>query len=216
MKPVVLGIAGGTGSGKTTVAEAVIAAVGAECLAFLAADSYYRDIEWTSEAHLLAHNFDHPSALDSELLATHIRKLKADVDIAVPIYDFVRHRRMTAMRPVEARPVVIVEGILILALPEIRELLDLKIFVDTEADLRLIRRIRRDLEERGRPIEDVLRQYEQTVRAMHREFVEPSKEWADVIIPQGGHNKAALELVIARVEQLISASSRKAREILNR
>jgi uridine kinase len=198
-----LGIAGGTGSGKTTVAEAILEAVGAQRIAFLAADSYYLDVAWQNEAHLLGHNFDHPSALDISLLATHIGQLKNGCPIDAPVYDFVHHRRSSECRRIESRPVVLVEGILLLALPEIRELLDIRVFVDTDADVRLIRRIRRDLSERGRSIQDVLRQYEETVRPMHLEFVEPSKRWAHVIIPEGGYNDKALALVVAHVEQLL-------------
>jgi uridine kinase len=200
----VLGVAGGTGSGKTTVARAILDAVGAERIAFLEQDSYYRDVEWGTEAELLRHNFDHPDALDDDLLAAHVAELKAGRAIEVPIYDFVRHRRTARSRRVEPRPVVLLEGILIFVEPALRRLLDFKIYVDTDADLRLIRRLRRDLAERGRSVDDVLHQYLDTVRPMHLEFVEPSKRWADLIIPEGGENRVALEMVVARVEQLLA------------
>ena len=199
----VLGVAGGTGSGKTTVARAILERVGQHRIAFLEQDSYYRDIEWRSDAELLHHNFDHPSALDNELMVEQVRALKSGRPIEVPIYDFVRHRRTTTTRHVEPRPVVVLEGILLFAEPALRRLLDFKIFVDTDADLRLIRRLGRDMAERGRAVDDVLRQYLETVRPMHLEFVEPSKRWADVIIPEGGENLVALEMVVARVEQLL-------------
>jgi uridine kinase len=198
-----IGVAGGTGSGKTTVARSVREGVGADRIAFLEEDSYYRDIEWRSEEELLHHNFDHPAAIDSELLVAHLLALKAGHPIEVPIYDFVHHRRTARTRRVEPRPVVLLDGILILVEPALRDLLDFKIYVDTDADLRLIRRLGRDLAERGRTLQDVLRQYLETVRPMHLEFVEPSKRWADLIIPEGGENRVALEMVVARVEQLL-------------
>lgn len=204
--PVTLGVAGGTGSGKTTVAQAILNAVGPDRIAFLPQDNYYRDIEWRGEAHLREHNFDHPSALDTALLVEQIAALKAGRPIEAPLYDFVRHRRRGETRPVESQPVILVEGILLYAEPEIRELLDFKIYVDTDADVRLMRRIRRDIRERGRDLDDVLRQYMETVRPMHLEFVEPSKRWADVIVPEGGANRVAMQMVVARVEQLLGAA----------
>jgi uridine kinase len=204
MGPVALGVAGGTGSGKTTVAHSILSAVGAERISFLAQDNYYRDIEWEDEAQLLAHNFDHPGAIDTELMVDHLRALKAGRPIELPVYDFVRHRRTSETRRIEARPVILIEGILLFVEPELRALLDFKIFVDTDPDVRLVRRIRRDLAERGRSVADVLRQYMATVRPMHLEFVEPSKRWADVIVPEGGENRVALEMVAARVEQLLA------------
>jgi uridine kinase len=181
----------------------VLDAVGPERIAFLEQDSYYRDIEWRSATELLRHNFDHPLALDNELLVAHLHALKAGLPIEVPVYDFVRHRRTAATRRVAAQPVVLLEGILIFVEPGLRELLDFKIFVDTDADLRLISRLGRDMSERGRSVEEVLRQYLETVRPMHQEFVEPSKRWADVILPEGGENRVALEMVVARIEQLL-------------
>jgi uridine kinase len=204
MNAFALGVAGGTGSGKTTVAREILEAVGRERIAFLAQDSYYRDIEWGSHEELLAHNFDHPSAVDTELLLAHLQQLKAGNSIEVPVYDFVSHRRTEETERVEARPVIILEGILLFVEPQLREHLDFKIYVDTDADVRLIRRVRRDISERGRTLDDVLRQYLQTVRPMHLDFVEPSKRWADVIVPEGGENRVALQMVVARVEQLLA------------
>ena len=202
-KPCVLGVAGGTGSGKTTVARAILDAVGEDRITLIEQDSYYRDVDWRSETELLHHNFDHPSALDNELLVVHLAALKAGHPVEVPIYDFVRHRRTARTRRIEPQPVILLEGILIFVEPNLRELLDFKIYVDTDADLRLIRRLGRDMAERGRSVQDVLRQYLETVRPMHLEFVEPSKRYADVIIPEGGENRVALEMVIAHVQQLL-------------
>jgi uridine kinase len=202
-KSCVLGVAGGTGSGKTTVVRAILDAVGTERIALVEQDSYYRDVDWRNEAELIHHNFDHPAAIDNELLVAHVAALKAGHPIEVPVYDFVRHRRTARTRRIEPQPVILLEGILIFVEPDLRELLDFKIYVDTDADLRLIRRLGRDMSERGRTVQDVLRQYLETVRPMHLEFVEPSKRHADVILPEGGENKVALEMVIAHVEQLL-------------
>ena len=202
-KVVCIGVAGGTGSGKTTVAEAIVARIGRERIAYLQHDSYYRDLAGHQQQHLLHHNFDHPDALESELLAEHLRELKAGRAIAVPIYDFTRHVRTGATRTVETRGVVLVEGILIFAERSLREEFDIKIFVDTDADLRFIRRLRRDIAERGRTVDNVVHQYLETVRPMHLEFVEPSKRWADLIIPEGGFNPVALDVICARVEALL-------------
>lgn len=201
--PFILGVAGGTGSGKTTVSRSILQEVGHEKITLIEQDSYYRDVDWRSEAELLHHNFDHPSAIDSDLMVSHLHAIKAGHAVEVPIYDFVRHRRTARTRRVEPLPVVLVEGILIFVEPALRELLDFKIYVDTDADIRLIRRLGRDMSERGRTVQDVLRQYLETVRPMHLEFVEPSKRWADVILPEGGENKVALEMVVARVEKLL-------------
>lgn len=203
---VALGVAGGTGSGKTTVVKAILEAVGPERISTLAQDSYYRDVAWQSKTQLLGYNFDHPDALDHDLLVEDLRLLKAGQDVEVPIYDFVTHRRTTETLTMPARPVILLEGILILASARLREELDFKIFVDTDADVRLMRRIRRDMNERGRDLPDIFRQYSQTVRPMHLEFVEPSKRWADIIVPEGGQNRVALEMVTARIEQLLGDS----------
>ncbi len=200
----VLGVAGGTGSGKTTVAKAILDAVGPARVAFLEQDSYYRDVPWADPSELREHNFDHPDAFDGELLAAHVAALKAGEAVEVPVYDFVRHRRTGQTRRVEPRPVILLEGILLLVEPALRALLDLKLYVDADADLRLIRRLRRDMAERGRSVDEVLHQYMATVRPMHLELVEPSKRWADLILPDGGENRAALEMVVARVEQLLA------------
>jgi uridine kinase len=201
---VVVGVAGGTGSGKTTVAEAIVARIGAARIAYLQHDRYYRDLGVADPAELLHHNFDHPNALESELLVAHLEQLKAGRAIEVPIYDFTRHRRTSRTEHIGPSRVVLVEGILIFVEAPLRRLFDIKIFVDTDADLRFIRRLRRDITERGRTVESVVGQYLETVRPMHLEFVEPSKRWADLIIPEGGFNPVALDVVCARIEALLT------------
>jgi uridine kinase len=202
-RPFLLGVAGGTGSGKTTVARRILDAVGETRIALLEMDAYYRDIVWKTDADLLQHNFDHPQALDFPLLTRHLVELRSGKAVEAPIYDFKVHRRTERTRTIRPEAVIIVEGILVLVDPDLRRLLDFKIYVDTDADVRLARRLRRDIEERGREVGDVLRQYEASVRPMHLEFVEPSKRWADVIIPEGGENTVAVEMVAARVEKVL-------------
>ncbi|MGQ9492409.1 MAG: uridine kinase [Anaerolineae bacterium] len=199
----VIGVAGGTASGKTTVVQAILDRVGRERIAHIQHDSYYKDLGHLPLEERRQFNFDHPDALDTPLLVQHLKQLRQGHSVQVPEYDFATYCRLPQTRLVHPCPVVIVEGILILTEPELRELIDLKIYVDTDADLRLIRRIKRDIAERGRTIESVIEQYLATVRPMHLEFVEPSKRYADVIIPLGGHNVAALELVTARIMSML-------------
>jgi uridine kinase len=201
--PFVIGVAGGTGSGKTTVVNAIARKVGEERLAVLPHDSYYRDYVDLPKDVLDGKNFDHPDSLETDLLIRHVRALKTGAPVEAPIYDFRVHRRAPETRRIEPKRVIVVDGILIFAEPELRGLFDVKIFVDTDADVRLIRRIRRDIADRGRTLESVVTQYETTVRPMHLEFVEPSKRWADLIIPEGGENTVALEFLFARLEQLV-------------
>jgi uridine kinase len=200
---VCVGLAGGTGSGKTTVAGTILGRIGVERVAHINQDRYTRDLAHLTHAQLVHHNFDRPSAIDAELLIEHVRMLKRGHPAELPVYDFARHRRSTAGQRLEARPLVLVEGILALAIPELRELFDLRLFVDTEADLRFTRRLKRDLAERGRTVGEVITQYLETVRPMHQEFVEPSKQWADLIIPGSGDNAPALDEAIRRIEQLL-------------
>lgn len=200
----VVGICGGSGSGKTTLCRTIAAAAGPPPPAVISHDAYYRDFDDIPRADLERRNFDHPEALDSALLATHLRRLKQGESVEIPIYDFSRHRRSPETQRIAPQPVILVEGILLFAEPALRDLFDAKIFVDVDADIRLARRIERDIGERGRTLEGVLAQYEATVRPMHLEFVEPSKRWADVIVPEGGENRVALEMVIARIEQLLA------------
>jgi len=200
-----IGVAGGTASGKTTVVEAILDRVGHDRIAHIQHDAYYKDLGHLPMEERRQFNFDHPDALDTALLVEHLRQLCQGHPVEVPTYDFATYCRLPKTRIVHPCPVVIVEGILILTEPSLRDLIELKIYVDTDADLRLIRRIRRDIAERGRTLESVIEQYLATVRPMHLEFVEPSKRYADVIIPRGGQNAAALELVTARVLSMLNS-----------
>ncbi len=201
--PIVIGIAGGSGSGKTTVANVILQRVGADRIAYLPHDAYYRDLTHLPPIQRAQINFDHPESLETELMIEHILRLKAWQTIDLPVYDFSHHRRTEATLHIEPQRVIMVEGILIFAEAELRKLFDVKIFVDTDADVRLIRRIQRDINERGRTIDSVINQYSTTVRPMHLEFVEPSKRYADVIIPEGGLNTVAMDMVIARIANLL-------------
>lgn len=201
--PLVIGIAGGSGSGKTTVAQEIFNRVGAERIAFLQHDSYYKDLSELPPVQRTEINFDHPNSLDTELLKEHILTLRAGKEVQVPIYNFSTYRRTGQTISVKPHPVILVEGILIFVDADLRNLFNIKIFVDTDADLRFIRRLQRDLSERGRTTESVIKQYQDTVRPMHLEFVEPSKRYADVIIPQGGYNTAALDMIAARIQTLL-------------
>ncbi len=201
--PLVIGIAGGSGSGKTTVVQEILNRVGADRIAFLQQDSYYKDLSKLPQAQHTDINFDHPDALETELLIQHIVSLRGGKPVEAPIYDFSTDRRTDKTFTVSPHRVVLVEGILIFTEAALRELFDIKIFVDTDSDLRFIRRLQRDITERGRTTESVIEQYLATVRPMHLEFVEPSKRYADVIIPQGGFNTAALDMVVARIDALL-------------
>jgi uridine kinase len=201
--PIIIGIAGGSGSGKTTVANAVLKSIGAHRIAFLPHDSYYRDLNDLPPAQRAQVNFDHPDSLESELLTQHIIQLKEWQSIDLPVYDFTTHSRTENNVHIEPQRVILVEGILIFSEKTLRSLFDIKIFVDTDADLRFIRRLQRDISERGRTTEIVIKQYLGTVRPMHLDFVEPSKRYADVIIPEGGMNEVALAMVIARIRALL-------------
>ena len=199
----VIGIAGGSGSGKTTVAQGILQRVGVDRIAFLQHDSYYKDLGGLPPTQRTAINFDHPNSLETELLIKHIASLRDRKPAEVPIYDFSTDSRTSQTFTVQPRNVIIVEGILIFTEAALREMFDVKIFVDTDPDLRFIRRLERDISERGRSTESVIKQYQSTVRPMHLEFVEPSKRYADIIIPEGGFNSAALDMVVARIEALL-------------
>ena len=201
----VIGIAGGTGSGKTTIARKIVEALPEGTAVLMDHDSYYRDLSHLPMEERVKVNFDHPDSLDNDLLIEHIKELRAGNGVDKPIYDFKLHTRLAETEPVPWAPVVVVEGILILADPRVRELLDIKVFVDTDADIRLFRRIRRDMRDRGRSFESIRAQYYATVRPMHLQFVEPSKRWADLIIPEGGHNMVALDMVIGKLLQFLSS-----------
>ena len=199
----VIGIAGGSGSGKTTVAQEILQRVGPDRIAFLQHDSYYKDLSGLPPTQRAEVNFDHPNSLETDLLIEHIAALRDGQPVEVPIYDFSTHSRTSRTFTVQPRRVILVEGILIFTEAALREMFDVKIFVDTDSDIRFIRRLERDIAERGRTTESVIKQYQSTVRPMHLEFVEPSKRYADVIIPEGGFNIAALDMVVARVDALL-------------
>ena len=201
--PVIIGIAGGTGSGKTTVARAIYDRVGKDRIEWISHDSYYRNFDALTPEQRREINFDHPDSLETELLTRHLDVLSKGSSVDVPVYDFATHSRKTDTQRVEPRKVIIVEGILVLAEPELRKRIDIKLFVDTPADIRFVRRLTRDIETRGRTLQSVVQQYMTTVRPMHEEFVEPSKRYADLIIPEGGENQVALDAIISRVEHLL-------------
>jgi uridine kinase len=198
-RPLIVGIAGGTGSGKTTVAHKLAAAMPQGRCVTIEHDAYYRDQSHLSPDDRAKTNYDHPRSLESDLLADHLRQLRGGRGVDVPVYDFASHTRATHTRRVEPARVIIVEGILVFVEALLREQMDIKIFVDTDADIRLIRRIRRDLEQRGRTFASVRDQYYATVRPMHNEFVEPSKRWADLIVPEGGDNHVALDVILGQL-----------------
>jgi uridine kinase len=206
-RPVVIGIAGGSGSGKSTVLKRIVESIGKDRITVLDHDAYYRDLSHLDFNERAQFNFDHPSALETDLMRRHLDELLSWKSIRKPVYDFKHHVRADESRHVEPRPVIIVEGILVLAEPILVERMDIKLFVDAADDVRLLRRIQRDLVERGRFIDTILEQYQRTVRPMHIEFVEPSKRLADVIIPRGGHNHVAIEMVLARIEVLLAGAA---------
>lgn len=201
-RPITIGVAGGSGAGKSTVARVILARIGAENIAYIPHDSYYRDLSDLPREQRALINFDHPDSLDSELFIEHICMLQNGQPVPVPIYDFSTHSRTAEFRVVQPQRVVLVEGILIFAEARVRDLFDVRIFVETDDDVRFIRRLQRDITERGRTIDSVINQWLQTVRPMHLEFVEPSKRYAHVIIPEGGLNEVAMEMVIARIQAL--------------
>jgi uridine kinase len=204
MEPVVIGVAGGTGSGKTTVAQEILKRAGTGLITLIQHDAYYKDLSDLPLAQRTMFNFDHPDALENELLIAHLKELKAGRSVEMPVYDFRTHTRTEQVRHVEPHRVILVEGILIFADKALRQLMDVKIYVDTDADIRFIRRLQRDIAERGRTMDSVIHQYLATVRPMHQEFVEPSKHYADVIIPEGGFNEVAIEMVAARIRALLA------------
>ncbi len=200
--PKIVGIAGGTGSGKTTLARKIREGLG-EASNLIQFDWYYRDLSYLPMKDREDVNFDHPSSLESELLVEHLKMLKHGEGVDVPMYDFKTHSRTSETLHIDPLPVIVVEGILLFCFEPLRDMLDIKIFVDTDADIRAFRRIRRDMRERGRTFDSIRKQYYKTVRPMHLEFVEPSKRYADVIIPEGGSNLIALDLIIERLKQFV-------------
>lgn len=207
MRPLIIGVAGGTGSGKTTVANRILERAGTEHIAYIPHDAYYRDLSQLPYEERQKVNFDHPNSLETELMVEHLLQLRDERPVEIPVYNFTIHTRTQETRHVEPARIVLAEGILIFAEPELRRIFDVKLFVDTDADIRLIRRLQRDVEERGRTVASVIEQYLRTVRPMHLEFVEPSKRYADVIIPEGGFNEVAIEMVAARIRGLLQEAN---------
>lgn len=198
-RPVTIGVAGGTASGKSTVSANLLEQAGSHNIAYLAHDSYYREISQIPRTQDGRLNYDHPNSLETSLLVEHVRMLQDWQAVEQPVYDFTVHARRTETITVEPQPIILVEGILLFVEPDLRDLFDIRIFVDTPDDIRLIRRLTRDIAERGRTVESVIEQYLATVRPMHLEFVEPSKRHADVIIPEGGFNKVAIDMLAAQI-----------------
>ncbi len=204
---ILIGIAGGSGSGKTMISGRIVEEYGPEHVAVIEFDSYYRELGHLTIEERRAVNFDHPDAFDIDLLVSHLDRLRRREPIDVPIYDYVHHNRRPEALRVEAPPIVVLEGILSFYFRRVRELMDIKIFVDTPDDIRLMRRIRRDMAQRGRGLEEILLQYEKSVRPMHQVFVEPSKREADIIVPRGGENRIAIDIIRAKVEKLLRGMS---------
>ncbi|MGM9974984.1 MAG: uridine kinase [Clostridiaceae bacterium] len=202
-KPILIGITGGTGSGKSTVAKEICSKFSEDCIAMIEQDSYYKDQSHLSMEERVKTNYDHPDAFDNELLVSHLKSLLEGKDIEKPIYDFSVHTRKEETVKVEPRDIIILEGILVLSDPEIRKLLDIKIYVDTDADVRIIRRLVRDINERGRTVDSVINQYLTVVRPMHLQFIEPTKRYADLIVPEGGHNKVAIDIISANIKHIL-------------
>lgn len=206
MKPLVIGIAGGTGSGKSTVARKVADALTAASVAFIDMDAYYRNFAHLTIDERRKLNWDHPDAFDWDLLVQQLARLGAGEAIEKPVYDFVTHTRSDRTVTIPPADVVVIDGILLFADPRVRDLCDVKVFVDADADIRLIRRIKRDMAKRGRPLDEILDQYLNTVQPMHLQFVEPSKRYADVIVPRGGHNQIAIEMLIAKIQRRLDGA----------
>jgi uridine kinase len=204
---ILIGIAGGSGSGKTLVARTIVRELGSDRVVIIDQDSYYRNLEDIPMLDRETRNFDHPDAFDGDLLTRHVRDLLAGHSIEQPIYDYSEHRRLPETRHVGEHLVIVLEGILIFGDPALRAMMDIKLFIDADADVRFIRRLRRDLVERGRSVDSIIRQYEESVRPMHEQFVEPAKRHADVIIPEGGHNKVAIDLVKTKIRELLRERS---------
>ena len=202
MKPFVIGVAGGSGSGKTTVVRSIVQSLGDDQVSLLEQDRYYRDRGELRLEERAALNYDHPDSLEPDLLVQHVKDLRRGVAVQVPMYDFARHAREADTQLVEPRRAIIVEGILIFTDPELRKLMDVKVFVDADADTRFIRRLQRDISDRGRTVMSVIEQYLGTVKPMHLEFVEPSKRYADIIIPVGGHNTVAIDMLLTLIRSL--------------
>lgn len=202
-KPLLIGITGGTGSGKSTVAKSICESLPKQNVVIIEQDSYYKDQSHLTPEERIKTNYDHPFAFDTELLISHLKILIDNKPIEKPLYDFTVHNRREETQKIEPKDVIILEGILVLDSPEIRKLLDIKIFVDTDADVRIIRRIVRDMKERGRSLDSVIKQYMDVVKPMHNEFIEPTKRYADIIIPEGGYNKVAIDIMVAKIKSIL-------------
>lgn len=202
-RPILIGIIGGTGSGKSTVARSIFESLPEKNIAIIQQDSYYKDQSHLTYEERVKTNYDHPLAFDSDLLKKHLRELLQNNSIEKPIYDFEQHNRKKETEVIYPKDIIILEGIMILDDSELRQLLDIKIFVDTDADVRIIRRIVRDIRDRGRTLESVIDQYLTTVRPAHLQFVEPNKKYADIIIPEGGYNQVAIDIMVAKIKSII-------------
>ena len=202
-KPILIGITGGTGSGKSTIADEIFNSFNEDCIAMIQQDAYYKDQKHLTMEERVKTNYDHPRAFDNDLLIEHLKALMNGESIEKPIYDFTVHTRADETTTVNPRDIIIVEGILILEDPRIRELLDIKVYVDTDADIRILRRMVRDIDERGRTVESVIEQYLSVVRPMHMQFTEPTKRYADVIVPEGGRNKVAIDILVSKIKDIL-------------
>ena len=202
-KPILIGITGGTGSGKSTIADEIFNSFNEDCIAMIQQDAYYKDQKHVTMEERVKTNYDHPRAFDNDLLIEHLKALMNGESIEKPIYDFTVHTRADETTTVNPRDIIIVEGILILEDPRIRELLDIKVYVDTDADIRILRRMVRDIDERGRTVESVIEQYLSVVRPMHMQFTEPTKRYADIIVPEGGRNKVAIDILVSKIKDIL-------------
>ena len=202
-KPILIGITGGTGSGKSTIADEIFNSFNEDCIAMIQQDAYYKDQKHLTMEERVKTNYDHPRAFDNDLLIEHLKALMNGESIEKPIYDFTVHTRADETTTVNPRDIIIVEGILILEDPRIRELLDIKVYVDTDADIRILRRMVRDIDERGRTVESVIEQYLSVVRPMHMQFTEPTKRYADIIVPEGGINKFAIDILVSKIKDIL-------------
>lgn len=202
-KPILIGITGGTGSGKSSIADAIYSSFSNECIAMIQQDMYYKDQSHLSMEERIKTNYDHPRAFDNDLLIKHLRDLINGIAINKPIYDFSNHNRAKETVRIDPKDIIIVEGILVLEDERLRELLDIKVYVDTDADIRILRRLIRDINERGRTVDSVVSQYLDVVRPMHMQFTEPTKRYADIIVPEGGQNKVAIDILVTKIKDII-------------